>query len=141
LRVAFEVAHEAAIAADPRQCSFDDPAFEQDDEAVVQLVSLDDLEVRGAALCDGSSRFHTLVAGIGKDALDKREEASRAVIEDEPHTNAILHVGRMDDDIQQEAERVDENVAFAARDPLARIEALLVERRAPFERLSRSGCR
>jgi hypothetical protein len=38
----------------------------------------------------------------------------------------------MNNDAQQEAERVDEDVALAARDPLARIKALRVERRAPF---------
>jgi hypothetical protein len=38
----------------------------------------------------------------------------------------------VDDDVHQEAERVDEDVALAARDLLARIVALRVERRAPF---------
>jgi hypothetical protein len=38
----------------------------------------------------------------------------------------------MDDDVQQEAERVDQDVPLAARDLLARIEALRVERAAPF---------
>jgi hypothetical protein len=38
----------------------------------------------------------------------------------------------MDNDVQQEAERVDEDVPLAARDLLARIVALRVERAAPF---------
>lgn len=130
-RVALEVAREASMVTDPRQGSFDDPTFGQDDEAV-QLVALDDLQLPGAALCGGSSRFHALVAGISEDALDEREEAARARVENEPRAVAILHVGRMDDDIQQEAERVDENMPLAARDLLARIKALPVERRAPF---------
>jgi hypothetical protein len=49
----------------------------------------------------------------------------RAPIEDEPRTIAILHIGRMDDDVQQEAERIDEDVPLAARDLLARIVATM----------------
>ena len=131
MSIALEVAGEASIAADPRQGAFDDPAFGQDDEAV-QLVALDDLEFPGAGLCDGAGRFHALIAGIGEDALDEREEVARAPIENEPRAIAILHIGRMDDDVQQETERVDENMPLAARDLLARIEALRVERGAPF---------
>ena len=48
------------------------------------------------------------------------------------HTVAILNVGGVDDDAQQEAERIDENVALAPRDLLARIEALRVKCGAPF---------
>jgi hypothetical protein len=38
----------------------------------------------------------------------------------------------MDHDVQQEAERIDEDMPLAARDLLARIEALRVDRRPPF---------
>ena len=98
----------------------------------MQLVAFDDLELPGAGLCDGCGRFGALITGIGEDALDEREEAARGWIENEPHTVAILHVGRMNDDVQQEAERIDEDVPLATRDLLARIEALRVERGAPF---------
>jgi len=47
-------------------------------------------------------------------------------------TVAILHVGGVDDHAQQEAERIDEDVALASLDLLARIEALRIKRRAPF---------
>ena len=52
--------------------------------------------------------------------------------EHKPGAVAILHIGGMDDDIQQEAERIDEDMPLAARDLLARIIALRVERGAPF---------
>src|SRR5271156_2963477 len=48
-------------------------------------------------------------------------------------TVAVLHAGRMDRDAQQEAQRIDQDMALAAGDFLARIKALRVERRAPFE--------
>ena len=49
-----------------------------------------------------------------------------------PRAVAILNIGGMDDDVQQEAERVDEDMALAARDLLARIKPLRVECGAPF---------
>jgi hypothetical protein len=130
-RVALEVAREASIVADPGQGSLDDPTLGQDDEAM-QLVALDDLDPPGARLCDGGSGFRSLIAGIGEDALDEGEEAACAPIEDQRRAVAVLHLGRMDDDVQQEAERIDEDVPLAARDLLARIKALRVERGAPF---------
>src|SRR4029434_6419940 len=122
---------QAAVSTDPGERALDDPAFGENDEAM-QLVTLDDLQGPGAGLGNGSGQRRSLVAGIGEDALDKGEEAARAPIEDEPRAIAILHISRMDDDVQQEAERVDEDVPLAARDLLARIVALRVERGAPF---------
>jgi hypothetical protein len=61
--------------------------------------------------------------------LDEGEEAAGAPIEDE---QKILHSGRVDDDVQQQAERVDQDMPFAAGDLLGRIKALRVKRGAPF---------
>lgn len=98
----------------------------------MQLGALDDLQRPGAGLCDGGGQRRSLVAGVGEDARDEGEEAARASVEDEPRAIAVLHGGRVNDDVQQKAERVDEDVALAARDLLARIVALRVERGAPF---------
>ena len=82
----------------------------------------------------GSGLRHawSLISGIGEDALDKGKEAARALIENQPRPVAILYVRGMNDDIQEKAERIDEDVPLAARDLLARIKALRVERGAPF---------
>ena len=130
-RVSLEIAREAAMMADPRQSSFDDPAFGQDDEAV-QLVALDDLQLPGAGICDGGRRLHPLISGIGEDALDEREEPSGASVENQSRRIAVLDAGGVDGDVQQEAECIDEDVPLAARDLLARIKALRVECGAPF---------
>jgi len=45
---------------------------------------------------------------------------------------AILNIGGMDRYAQQQAERIDEDMALATRDFLARIEALRVEEGPPF---------
>ena len=129
--VAFEVAREAAVVADPGERAFDDPALGQDDEAM-RLVAFDDLQLPGASLGDGSGRLGSLIASIGEDALDEGEKASGAPIEDQSGAVAILQIGAMDDDVQEKTERVDKDMPLAARDLLARIKALRVERGAPF---------
>ena len=117
--------------ADPGKRSLNNPALGQNDEAV-QLIALDDLQLPDAGLGDDGSGFGSLVAGIGEDAFDEREQTSRATVENKRGTIAILHVGRMNDDVQEQTERVDENMPLATRNLLARIEALRVERGAPF---------
>ena len=130
-RVSFEVAGQAAIAADPRQRALDDPALGQDDE-LVQFVALDDFDDPAAGAGRGVCDAWPLIAGIGEDALDEGKETARALVENQPRPVAILHVGGMDDDVQEKAERIDKDVPLAARDLLARIKALRVERGAPF---------
>ena len=129
--VALEVARQATVSSDPSESALDDPAFGESDE-VVQLVALDDFQRPGPGLCQGRGQLRALIASIGEDALDEWEEAARASIEDQPRAIAILHIGRVNDDVQQEPERVDEDMPLAARDLLARIKALRVERGAPF---------
>ena len=129
--VSLEIARQAAIAADPGQGSFDDPALGQDDE-FVQLIALDDLEHPTAGPGCGLRGARSLIAGIGEDALDEGEEAAGAPIENQPRPLAVLNVGGMNDDVQQEAERVDQDMALAPGDLLARIKPLRVKRGAPF---------
>ncbi len=129
--VSLEITCQAAIAADPGQGAFDDPALGQDDE-FVQFIALDDLEhpTTGAGSRSGGAR--SLIAGISEDALDEGEEAAGASIENQPHPVAVLNVGGMDDDVQQEPERIDQDMALAPGDLLARIKPLRVKRAAPF---------
>lgn len=126
-----EVFGEAAAPADPGEGALDDPALGKNDEAM-QLVALDDLDLPGPGLCDRGRRLRSAIAGIGKDAFDEREQTARTSIEDQSRAIAILHIGGMDDDVQQEAERIDEDVAFATLDLLARVIARRIERRPPF---------
>ena len=128
--VALEVAGQAAVSADPGKGTLDDPAFGQDDEAM-GIAALDDLQGPGAGLGDEFGHLRPLVAGIGKDAFDEGEGSPRGA-QQVTRTIAVLHVGRVDGDAQQEAQRIDQDVALAAGDFLPRIKALRVERRAPF---------
>ena len=130
-RIALEVAGEAPTVADPGERSLDDPAFGKHDEAM-QFIALDDRQLPGASLGDGGRGLLPPVPGISEDKLDEGEEAACAPIEDEQSAVAILHSGRVDDDVQQQAERVDQDMPFAAGDLLGRIKALRVKRGAPF---------
>jgi hypothetical protein len=62
----------------------------------------------------------------------KGKQPARAPVEDERGAVAILHVGRVNDHVQQEAERVDQNVPLAACNLFARIKGLRVHRGGPF---------
>jgi len=129
-RVALEVASQTSIAADPGEGALDNPALGQNDKAV-GLAALDDLQGPAPGLTDKLRHLWSLIARVSEDALDERERAPCAA-QHVAGAVAILHVGGMDGDAQQEAERVDEDMALAARDLLARIKALRVERGAPF---------
>lgn len=98
----------------------------------MQLVALHYFELPGAGPGNSSRSFLSLVASIGEDALDKGKETTGVPVENEGCAVTILHIGRMDDNIQQEAKRVDEKMPLAALNLLTRIKALRVKRGAPF---------
>lgn len=124
--MAFEVAHQTAIAADPGECPLDDPSLWQDDKAV-EMRSLDDFEVPGASGGDNLCHFRPLIARICENTFDERK-APPCSLQQIVGTIAVLNVGRQDAHAEQETERIDEDVALAARDLLARIEALRSKR-------------
>ena len=63
----------------------------------------------------------SLIAGVGEDAQNEGKERSRPRIENECRAVAILDIGGMYSNAQQEAERIDEDVSLAAGDFLARV--------------------
>lgn len=128
--MAFEVARQAPVAAEPGKRALDKPALGLNDKAM-KIAAFDDLDHPGPGLGHGCGRAFTRVAAVGEDPLYEGKQAPRLAQEQERPV-AILDVGRMHDDVQQETERVDEDMALAARRLLARIVALRVERGPPF---------
>ena len=113
------------------------------------LGAFDDLQFPGAGLGDERGHYRSLIGAIGEDDLDERKQAAGPA-QQQTRAVAILHVGRMDHDVQEEAalrqalRGIDEDMPLAARDLLARIprvrplagprtgSALRVDRRPPF---------
>ena len=97
----------------------------------MKVTSLGDLDPPVSGCGDGLPHFRSLIAGIGEYLLDERKAPPDAP-QQVTCAVTVLNIGRQYAHAEQEAERVDEDVALAARDLLARIEALRVNRRAPF---------
>lgn len=98
----------------------------------MKIGALDDLECPGAGLGDGVGRLLALIPTIGEDAFDEREQASRPA-QQWNGSVAILDIAGSNEDVQQEAEGIDQNVAPAAQRLLPGIIARRVERGPPFE--------
>ena len=129
--MALEVFGETPTTTDPGESALDDPALGQNDKAM-QLGAFDDLEFPSAALCNRAGGLRRLISGVCENTFDERKHAARAAIEHEPRAVAILDIGGVDDDVQEEAERIDENVPLAPFDLLARVIARRIDRRPPF---------
>jgi hypothetical protein len=124
---------ESATSVEPCDGAFDDPAFGQHDEGV-QFVALDDLDDPVAALGSGQRDARSLITGVGEDALNEREQSSRALVEHRSRAIAILDIGGMNGGAQQQAERVYEKMALLALDLLSRVVAMRIVR-PPFSAL------
>ena len=94
-----------------------------------------DLEFPGAGSGDDSLHLAALVARIRDDALDERKAPARAA-QQSFCAIPILDAGRMNAHREEQAQRVGQDVALAAKDLRARVIAGQVERgpplRAPF---------
>jgi hypothetical protein len=84
----------------------------------------------GQDFCERALEFPTLIAGVGEQRLQEgihseqcRQQQDAAV--------AILDVGRMNDRVQQQTQRVYQNVALLALDLLARIIAMRIDAGPP----------
>jgi hypothetical protein len=96
------------------------------------LGTADDVQPPSAAAPRRAGGTRTLVSGIGEDGTYEGEQRPRSAVEHQSRAIAVLQVGRVHDDGQQQSERVDEDVVLDPFDLLARIEADRVDLRAPF---------
>ena len=125
--VTLEVLGETTAVANPGEGSFDDPAFGQDNKAM-EIAALDDLQPPCTSFGNRLGHFRPLVATVSVDALDEWE-AMAGLPGYGNGTVSVLNIGGMNNDAQQEAEGVDQNMAFASCDLLARVVTRGVERR------------
>ena len=128
--IMLEVASQAAIATDPGERPFDNPPFGQDLEAR-NFGSLHDLQLPCSCAPDNERHLLSGIATISKDAFDEREQSS-CPAQQQQGAVTVLNIGGMNDNVQQEAQRVDQDVPLATLDLLARVVARRIEPRPPF---------
>ena len=97
----------------------------------MKVGAFDDVEFPRSRTRDERAHLGALVAAVGDEAFDERKPLA-SLAKQRFRTIAILNVGSMDVDVQQQAERVDQDVALAAEDFLTRVETLAIDRPPPF---------
>jgi hypothetical protein len=128
------VADEPAATGEPGKRSLDQPAFRQHDEALGLIGPLDDGEPPVARFTDPGRRSRSLVAAVGEDDLDEGEQRPGFLVKHQSGAVPVLKAGVVDHDVQQEPERVDEDVVLDAFDLLARVVAHRVRCSPPLAR-------
>ena len=91
------------------------------------------MQVRQDGLARGVE-LAALIGGIGEQRLQERIHPEQCR-QQQDATVAILDVSRMNNGVQQQAERIYQNVALLALDLLARIIARRIEAGPPFSAL------
>ena len=106
------------------------PSLGQDLEAP-GIGSLYDLQLPRSGAPDHERHLSTGIATVSKDALDEWEQSSRPA-QQLKCSITVLNIGGMNDDVQQETKRVDQDVPLATLNLLARVVARRIKPRPPF---------
>ena len=80
----------------------------------------------------GPAQLLGAVGAVGEDRLQEGKQPAGVAIQDQEGAVAVLYVGRVDGDREDQAEGVDEQVALLALDLFARVIARRVDARPPF---------
>ena len=97
----------------------------------MRVAAFHDLDLPASSRAHHSCSLCARIPSIGVDALDEAK-AGTGLLQQVIGRVPVLYVYGKHDDVQQKAERVDEDVAFATRDLFARVIALRVNFRTPF---------
>ena len=118
LRQCFVVLGQAAVFTQPSESSLDNPSLRQHDEAM-QGGTLDNLnEASGPAARPVNKPAR--IAAVGQNQLQTSKTRSQSVEHQLPAVS-ILNVGWMDNQSQNQANGIDDQVTLAAKDFLARV--------------------
>ena len=107
------------VSTDPGEGALDDPAVRKKFEANGIVRPLHDVEHPASQLFCPADEFPR-VSAVGPDALQPRKQSPQFA-QHEFGTIAILHIGRMHHDGQDQPQRVDDDVPLATLDLLARV--------------------
>lgn len=115
-----EVLCQHSASPEPREGSLHDPPARQDFEAFGLVRALDDFQRELSDLLQCAPQLRPGIAAIGEDMAQPRPRFENG-LQDSWRAVAVLNVGGMDDEPDQQAERVNDDVALAAHDLLAGI--------------------
>ena len=131
----FEILCQSATATEPCESTFDNPSAWQNFEALRRVRTLDDFYRPFADALQSLAQFISSIATIGKDMAqpgiartDRSKNAGGAI--------AILNAGFVNDESDQVALGVGDDVALTALDSLARIKAPWATAFCGFHRLA-----
>jgi hypothetical protein len=131
----FPISGQTSASVEPCDRPFDDPPLGFDDEALGVLASLDDFDRQarhrlGSAGMEDWSR----IGAVGEQFAQEGELPEQGG-QQQHAAITVLNVGRGEQRVQHQTERVDEKMALLALDQLAAIEAMRVDAGAPFSAL------
>ena len=131
----FPVLCQAAAATQPTYGSFDNPSFVDDDKDFGAIGTADDFgdEARHDARQPVMEQ-RSGVGAVGEQLLEKRELSEHRGQHHQPAV-AVLDIGGGDQRVQQQAQRIDEDVALLAFDQLAGVEPVGINAGPPFSAL------
>jgi hypothetical protein len=131
----FPVLGEAAATVEPGNRAFDDPALGQLHEPFDLIGSFDDLGFEtGQNPGQRGAKDRPLIGAVGKQLLEEWKLPEQRCQQCDAAI-AILNAGGMNDSVQQQAQRIDQNMPLLALDQLAGIEAVRIDAGPPFSAL------
>src|SRR5262245_21549340 len=121
----------------PSKGAFDDPTAWKHHESSRPIGALDDFsfELR-QDLCQGFLKVRPLIATIGKELFQERVHPEKGRKKQDAAI-AILDIGRMNDGVQQQTQRVYENMALLPLDLFARVIAMRIDAVPPVRAVCR----
>ena len=126
---------EATTAVQPADGAFNDPAFWQHDEPLSSITTADDFgcEVRHY-VCQVVMKHRTGIGAVGKQLLEERELSEQRG-QDHDAAVAILDISGRHQRVQQQTQRIDQNMPFLAFDQFSGIESMRIDLGPPFSAL------
>jgi hypothetical protein len=126
---------EAAASIEPCERSLDNPTARQDLEPFGRIRPLHDRDGEPRqCLRQRVTEFWTLISAVSEQLLKERIKAEHGGHDIHP-TVAILDVRRMNDRVQQQSYRIDEDMPLLSLDLLAGIVTIRIDAGPPFSAL------
>ena len=131
----FPILGEPATTVEPGDGALDDPALGKDRESFRMIGALDNFGFKvGQDARQAVVEPRPLIGRVGKELLQERIPLKHGGKQYDAAV-AVLDVGTVNDRVEQQTQRIYENMALLALDLLARIIAVRIDPGPPFSAL------